>query len=173
MELPTRVSSWLQSHARLSIGQAPVCGLYLPNKPQHPVFPTQAHSGPWCSPLQALEPPVWHSRSSTLWARHLELPVRWVGVCRGLEIARFSRAEAGVASCRRPKPSPTPRALLPAKVSFGLVSYYTGSLLGPILLVAASLLGAGGLVLAYPNRAPSDGPPVDAAPDLLHEHPHV
>ena len=33
--------------------------------------------------------------------------------------------------------------------SFGLLTYYTGSLVGPILLVTAALLGAGALAVMY------------------------
>lgn len=34
-------------------------------------------------------------------------------------------------------------------LSFGLLSYSTGSLLGPILVVTGALLGAGALAVAY------------------------
>jgi hypothetical protein len=37
----------------------------------------------------------------------------------------------------------------PCQASFGLLYYYTGSMLGPILLVAGALLGAGALSLGY------------------------
>ena len=51
---------------------------------------------------------------------------------------RFSTLTLG-----HPRYPPTRQA------SFGLLSYYTGSLRGPILFVACALLGAGVLALAY------------------------
>ena len=35
------------------------------------------------------------------------------------------------------------------QASFGLLSYYTGSLVGPIVLVAGAMLGAGALAASY------------------------